>query len=136
MEMLDQSHTGADEDPAKNERSDDTPEQNAVLLFVGNGEVLKNYEKDKQVVDTERQFKNVSGNELESDLLSVPEIKHDRKCARQSYVEGAPSKGRAKAYSTLPPMEDKQVEDQHADGEGVEEDPEVEQMRFPGIANC
>lgn len=133
MEMLDQSDSSADEDSAKYERSDDPPEQDAVLLFIRNGEVLEDYEENKQVVDTERKFQNIAGDKLESDLLPMPEINDNGKCAGQGDVEGAPSEGRPKTYSTLPPMKDVEVKHQHADRENVEEYPEVEQMSVSGL---
>jgi hypothetical protein len=113
METGDQANPGADEDAPQDERADDAPEQNSMLLLVGHGEIFKNHEEDKKVIDTEGNFQDITGNELQSYLMPLPEVKNDGEPCGQRNIYRAPAQGRAKADSPSATVHAK-IHQQHA----------------------
>ena len=53
VEPFDQRHAGEDEDGSERKRTEDSPEQNSVLVFHRHLEVAQNQRPDEDVVDTE-----------------------------------------------------------------------------------
>ena len=111
----------------QNQCAQDSPEQDAVLLLVGNGKIIEDHEEDKQIVDAERQLHHVSGDEFQTRLTPLPEVQDDGERGRQRDVHQAQSQRSAKLHAVARTVEDTQVEYQHAQREDVEENPEVEQ---------
>ena len=58
---------------------------------------MKIIEEDEEVIDAERNFQNVAGDELQRDLVSLPEIENDRERSGQHNVHRAPAQRSAKA---------------------------------------
>ncbi len=102
-----------------------------MLLFVGDGEVLEDHEKDEEVVDAERELKNITGDELQPRLGSLPEIQDGREDTGQGHVDCAPAQRFAKTYSVARPMKDAKIQHQHAERENIEENPDIEQCESP-----
>ena len=91
MEAGDQADPGADKDAAHDQRADNAPEQNAMLLLFRDRKIIEDHQEDEEIIDAEGNFQNVTGDELERDLVSLPEIKNDRERSGQRNVHGAPS---------------------------------------------
>ena len=102
----------------------------------GTAKIVEDHEEDEKIVDAERKFQNVTGDELQRDLVSLPEVKQDRERGRQRNVDRAPTQRRAKADNPARPMEDAKIQHQHAEREKVEENPEIEQWEFLAAKNC
>ena len=78
---MDQAHPGDDENSAHDQRAQNSPEQHAVLLLLGHGEKVEDHEEDEQVVDAQRELDNIAGDELQCDLVPLPEIERWREGA-------------------------------------------------------
>src|SRR5215813_7590957 len=55
-------------------RTDNPPKKNSVLIDGGGREILKNHEKDEQIIDAEGFFDHVASQEFKSFLLSPKKI--------------------------------------------------------------
>ena len=96
MKAVDQSNPGADEDAAQHERADDAPEQNAMLLLFRDRKKIEDDQEDEEIIGAEGNFQNVTSDELERYLASLPEIKKDGERSGEDNVDCAPSQGGAK----------------------------------------
>jgi hypothetical protein len=97
-----------------------------VLMLAGYFEISEDDEKDKKIVDAERQFNDVSGDELERLGAAVPEKYQDGKRAREADPGQRPACCLAESNHTLAPIEHAQIEGEHGDDEEVEENPKEE----------
>src|ERR1700751_2776858 len=79
VKTLNQAYARENERPARDQRSDDSPEQHPVLQFTGHAEVPENHQKDKEIVDAERKLDEVPGRELQTGCAPVPKIHQHRK---------------------------------------------------------
>src|SRR5262245_59700102 len=70
MEVLEQGCPSGNKNGSHDQRSVNPPKKNSVLIDSGGREILKNHEKDEQIVDTKGFFDNVAGEKFESFLLS------------------------------------------------------------------
>ena len=68
-----------------------------MLLLFGNGEKVEDHEKEEQIIDAERELQNIAGDELQRDLVSLPEIQNAGEPGSQADIDGAPSQRLAKA---------------------------------------
>src|SRR5579864_118398 len=127
MEALDEFHSGADEDSAQDERAKNSPKQDAVLQFVGNGKIIEDHQENKQIVDAERQLDHISGDELQAGLTPLPEVQNGGEGGSHRNIHQTPAQCFAKLHNMARPVKDPQVDYQHAHREDVEENPEVEQ---------
>ena len=82
-------------------------------------EETENQEEDEEVVDAERKFDDVSGDELQRGGAAVPEENHDREDGGQGDPDHAPGQGFAKLYGVGAAMEHAQVEHQHGEDEKI-----------------
>src|SRR5215469_7686200 len=98
--MMNQSDAGADEESTQDQRTNDSPEQHPMLLFFGNGEVVEDYEEDKQIVDTQGELENVTGEKLETTLMSLPEIEDSSEDESHRNVNGTPAESFTKSNHT------------------------------------
>src|SRR5216684_74728 len=73
VEAFDQADPSKNKDAAHEQRSDDSPEQHASLVLLGNGEIAEDHEEDEEIVDAEGEFENVAGDEFQCDLAPLPE---------------------------------------------------------------
>ena len=64
VEALDQADAGKNKDAAHQHRPDNSPEQYPMLMLLGHGEITEDQEEDKKIIDAEREFENVAGDEL------------------------------------------------------------------------
>ena len=105
MKTGDQADPGANKNAAQHERTDNSPKQNAMLLLVRNSEKIKDQQKNKKVVNAEGNFQNVAGNELQGNLLPLPETQNNCESAGQHHIHRAPAKGGAKPDNASTPVE-------------------------------
>ena len=124
MKPADQSYAGKDENCPHDERAQNPPEQNFVLLLVGYSEITEDHEEDEQVVHAERELDYVTCHELERGRPSVPEIDEHSKGASQGDPHHTPTERLAKTDGVLSTMKDPQIENQHRQHEDVEKNPE------------
>ena len=119
VESLDQSHAGCDENCAHDERAQNSPEQHLVLVDGRHLKETENQQEDEKVVDAQRKFDDVSGDELQRGRAAVPEENHDREDGGQRDPGHAPGQGFAKLYGVGPAVEHTQVEHQHGEDEKI-----------------
>src|SRR5215467_1875899 len=74
MEVLEQGCPSGNKNGSHDQRTDNPPKKNSVLIDGGGREILKNHEKDEQIIDTKGFFDNVAGEKFESFLLSPKKI--------------------------------------------------------------
>src|SRR5208283_5504348 len=71
-EPVQQRDAGRDEDGAHDERAHHAPEQHVVLQDTWHSEVSEEEQKYEQVVDTERKLDQITGDELQRELVIRP----------------------------------------------------------------
>src|SRR6185503_15735439 len=125
VKPLDESHAGHDEHGAHDEGSQNSPEQDLVLMDGGHMEEAENQQEHEEVIDAERKLDDVSGDKLERGGATVPEENHHREDDGQGDPHCAPGQGFAKLYGVGAAMEHTQVEHQHGEDEKIEQDPTV-----------
>ena len=116
----DQAHPGANKDAAQEQRAQNTPEQNAMLLLLRDREIIEDHEEDEEIIDAERNFQNIAGDELQRSLVPLPEIQDNREPSRQPNIQGAPIKRLSKPDDVAAAVEDAKIQHQHAEHEQVE----------------
>jgi hypothetical protein len=127
VETLDQANAGDDKNAAHQQRTEDSPEQYAVLVLVGDGKVAEDYEEKKKIVHAEREFHQISGDELDCDLPSLPEENQSGECHGQGEPHGAADQGIARASGCASILEDEEIQRECGEREDVEENPGTEQ---------
>src|SRR6266849_9111330 len=98
MESLDEGNAGSDKNGAHDEGAQDSPEQYLVLVDRRHLEETEDEEEDEEVVDAQREFDDVSGDELQRGRAAVPEENDDRKNCGQGDPGYAPDQGFAELY--------------------------------------
>src|ERR1700722_6832595 len=78
VEALNQPPSRHDESGAHDQRPQNSPEENFVLVLGWNLKEAENQQKHEQVVDAQRKLDHVSGDELQRGRPPVPEIDHHR----------------------------------------------------------
>src|SRR3989454_12120269 len=114
MKPADQSHAGKDEHCPHDERAQNPPEQNFVLLLVGYSEITEDHEEDEQGVHAERELDYVTCHELERGRPPVPEIEEHSKCASQVDPHHTPTEPIAKPNGVLSTMTNPHIQNQHS----------------------
>src|SRR5450631_632807 len=109
VEFLDQADAGRDKDSAHDERPQDSPEQHLVLVERRHLEETENQEEDKKIVYAQREFDDVSGDELQSGRAAMPEENHDRENSGQCDPGHAPGQSFTKLYGVGPAVEHTQI---------------------------
>src|SRR5215468_7348984 len=127
MKAVDELDSGANEDSAQNQCTDDSPKEHSMLLLVRNGEVFEDHQEYKQIVDAQGKLDHVAGDELEAGLTSLPEIQNGRESSGLRDIHEAPAQRLTKLDDVARSMKNAQVDDEHGQRENVENDPEIEQ---------
>ncbi len=120
MERAYQGHPGKDEDQPHDDRAENTPEQDLVLVDGGDGEIGEDQEKNEEVVYAERLLNQIPGQELERGLGAAPEVDPQAYQQGQDDPEGSPEQRFLDADNMSFALEDLQVQDQHDDDENNE----------------
>ena len=68
MKAFDEGDACEDQDRTHDQRSQDAPKQNAMLIHRRDTEILKNQGKDENVVDAERYLDQVAGQKFQTSL--------------------------------------------------------------------
>jgi len=79
VEALDQCDPGGDEEGAQDDCARDSPEQSGVLPLFADLESAEEDEEDEEVVDAERGFDRIAGDEFKRFLMALPESDPDGK---------------------------------------------------------
>src|SRR5215467_5158678 len=74
MEVFEQGCASDNKNGSHDQRTDNPPKKNSVLIDGGGREILKNHEKDAQIIDAEGFFDNVASQEFKSFLLSPNKV--------------------------------------------------------------
>src|SRR5215510_13296763 len=69
MEVLEQGCPSGNKNGSHDQSTDNSPEKNPMLIDGRGREILKNHEKDEQVIDAKGFFDNVTSQKFESLLL-------------------------------------------------------------------
>jgi len=102
-----------------------------VLVLLGNGEIAENHEEDEKVINAEREFEYVTGDEFDATCRPCQKKTSAAKAAARLSHRALASQRLARTHATAA-VEDAEVQHQHADREKVEDDPEIDQI----IADC
>lgn len=73
VKILKQSGAGCDKNRSHDQRTDNPPEKHPMLIDGGGREILKNHEKNEEIIDTERFLDDVAGKEFSA--FSCPQTK-------------------------------------------------------------
>src|SRR5262249_49788774 len=126
VKLLDHRDADKDESEAHDQRPDDPPEKDFVLVLLGHAKILEEDQEDEKVVDAHRLLENVAGNELQGRTTSAPEINQGGKSGCKSDPEEAPRGGLFYAHDPGLAVQHSQVEEQHKQHEEIEANPEID----------
>src|ERR1700741_3118077 len=96
MEPMDELHSRANEDSAQNECTEDSPKEHTVLQFVRNSEVIEDHEEDEEIINAQRQLDDITSDEFQAGLASLPKIQDNRKGSGLHNVHEAPGQSLTK----------------------------------------
>src|SRR5260370_18811422 len=116
-----QRDAAQDHDSAHDQRAEDSPHQRAMLSPRRHAEISKNQYENKDVIDAQRIFDEVSTKKIESMLWSF-ETPHQRvEAKRYQHPQNAPLSGSVHAQFVIAPFEGDQINgdrDKDADVKG------------------
>src|SRR5437660_10966192 len=124
VKTLDQAYARKNEYAARDQRSDDSPEQHPVLQFTGHAKISEDHEEYKKIVNAERELNQIADGEFQACRAPMPEIHQHRESCGQSHPHRAPAQGFAKADRVCAAIEHAQVERQHRQHKDIKENPE------------
>src|SRR5580692_10730898 len=124
MKSLNQTDAHDNEDAPHHQGTDDSPEQYFVLVLRSDAKVAENQEEDKEIIDAKRKFNHVTGDELHGGRVPIPRINQHSECAGQTNPEQAPGQRLTKFHRMARPLQEAQVDRQHAQHEKIEQNPE------------
>ncbi|MNE21864.1 hypothetical protein D3C80_1150450 [compost metagenome] len=70
MEVFDDGRTAGDHDTAQDDDAEDAPEQHAVLILAGNGEIGEDHGDDEDIVHRQAFFDHEAGDIFHRRLLA------------------------------------------------------------------
>ncbi len=97
-----------------------------MLVLLGDGKIAEDYQEDEKIIDAERKFEYVTGDELDGNLPALPEKNQRGKSRSQGEPQSAASQRIAGTHAAAL-VQDAEIQHQHCDGEEIEDDPEREQ---------
>src|SRR5262249_26473703 len=113
----------------------DAPEQDAMLVDRGNGEVAKDDQEDEQIIDGQRFFDQVASEEFDRFIgarvrfVGMPEVPESPnsggKQASHANPDDTPNRRLAHGDDVRPTLQDAQIEGEHEDDEYMEADENV-----------
>ena len=112
---IDQGNEGdpdPDHETAHDQRAEDTPVQDPVLVFAGDGEIAKDESDDKDIVHRKGQLDQIASDELKGFLVSPEGFQGQGKEHRQGEPDGTPGERFPESDNMGATMEDAQVERQ------------------------
>src|SRR5690606_35075593 len=77
VELVDEHARRGDEDGTHDERADDAPEEDAVLVGGGHGEGGEDQEENEDVIDAERLLDQVAGGPFEAFFAALEDVDAD-----------------------------------------------------------
>src|SRR5882762_1129188 len=123
MKAAEQADAGEDEHGAQGKSAQNSPDQDPLLVLFGDAEIAEDEKENEEVIDAEREFDDIAGDELECRLLALPVVQESSERQSQGDPDGAADRSFSKRNSFFAPAEDAEVERQHEQDEGVEGDP-------------
>ena len=136
MEPVDHRDTGKNKKSPEEQGSDDAPEKSGELGFFRNGEIPKENGKNKNIVHTEREFDDVSGEKFHSRMNTQSEGDQSPKGAGQGHPAGRRLEGAAKVDRSRVPVEKNQISGQKSQNEGAEKNPTQMKIRQSHCGFC
>ena len=124
VEALHQRDPEPDHGAAHEERADDSPHQHAMLILPAHLEVGKNENEDEDVVDAERIFDDVAGEEIERCLRPFQVPDEEIKAERKEDPDEAPDGGFANADDVGLAIKPDEVDRENEKDAEVKGDPE------------
>ena len=74
MKILQQGGAGGDKDRSHEQRADNSPEENPMLIDRRSREILKNHKKNEEIIDAKGFFDDIAGEKFESFVLSPNKV--------------------------------------------------------------
>ena len=124
LKLRDEHRPGDDHGGSEDERTEDAPKEHAVLIGRRHGEVGEQHRKNENVIYTQRVFDDVAGGEFQSRPRPSEIPNADVEEHGESDPRDRPAARFAKRNDMRLPVEDAEVEREHAEDENVEADPE------------
>ena len=93
MEHFDDLDSKAYKESSHEQSSDDTPEENTVLILRGDLEIWEYHQEHEEIIDTERFLNHIGRDELDSRLMAEPEIHNTGERERYCYPDDTPGDG-------------------------------------------
>src|SRR4051794_14202868 len=112
MKLGDKRCTGPDHDSAHQKRAQDSPEQDAMLVFGGNAEIGEDQRDHENVVHREGEFDDVAGKKFESVIGALKRNEQAGKTQRKKRENGGPTKGLLELHYRRPSMEYSEIQSQ------------------------
>src|SRR6266542_1311116 len=109
--------------PPHHERTEDAPEEDAVLVPRRDGEPGEDQHEDEDVVDRERLLDEVAGEELEPGLRPLHPPHAEAEEERERDPDRAPGRRLLHLHLVRVPVEHAEVQREHREDEQVEDDP-------------
>ncbi len=136
-EGLQQGGASGDEDRSKDQRSEHSPEQHAMLVLGRHREVPEDQCEDKDVVDRQRLLDQVSREVLTGEIRPLPGPDHHAERQPQRYPHGTPCRGLLRADDVRIPVEHEQIDRQHPQDERDERcpDPEIDLHGYSSLGS-
>ena len=124
VKMLEQRHAGHDEDCPEHQRTENSPEQNWVLMFSRDGEIRKQHQKNKKIIHAQRFFDEVAGEKLQRRFFASVMRDQTGKTDRQRNPHRTPTDGFSETDRPRSPVKHAEVERQHSQHQHTENRPQ------------
>ena len=136
MEAGEHAHADEDEDGAHDDRSEDAPEEHAVLPLGRHLEEGEDHDEHEYVVHAQAELDEVRGEELLAELGAAPEVDEDVEGQRQGGPDGAPAQRLFHLHLMGIALEHAEIERQHGGDEREETGPGPPRERRKCVNNA
>jgi hypothetical protein len=128
VKAMNEADSDKNENRAHRHCAENAPEQNPVLLLLRHNEVVEDNQKKKKIVDAQREFDDVAGDEFQGNLSSPPEKDENGKRHCQAEPHGGSSQRFARARATAP-AQNAEIQRQYTQREQIEENPAKQEIK-------
>src|SRR3989304_2926048 len=124
VELPDERHPDEYQQSSHQQGTDDSPEEDLVLVLCRHFEIRENHQEDEEIVDAQRFFDDEAREELESDLGTLEEVDTGIEEEGKEDPECAPKKRFLDLDFMRLLVEHPQVENKHENDKEIENRPE------------
>jgi hypothetical protein len=124
VKSLNQRDPGNDEDGSQDNGTENSPEEDLMLIARGDFEVGEDEQEDKDIVHAEGLFDQVTRQKLKRFLGAIPEVNShiEEKC--QGNPDSTPDEGFSNMDDMSLALENLQIQDEHCKDEKIKDHPE------------